>query len=100
MSSCWALMPVWLHIDSLFLAQHLQQMRELAEGYEGSIRKACCSMPMDRTAIMEAIGDEVEAVDASLSVLMVSGYSSAVLHQPAACGSKVSKLGFECELCG
>ena len=54
---------------------------ERAKGYEGSIRKAACSVPIDKTAIMEAISDEVEAVDASISVLLTSGDSKAVLRK-------------------
>uniref|UniRef100_A0A7S2JKB7 Uncharacterized protein n=1 Tax=Zooxanthella nutricula TaxID=1333877 RepID=A0A7S2JKB7_9DINO len=72
-------------IDRLRLAQSRWEARKLKLGYSG-VTDAAASVQADKDRIMEDIGDNVAAVDASINVLIASGMSTSCLRANAALG--------------
>ncbi|CAE7551065.1 unnamed protein product [Symbiodinium natans] len=82
----------YLEVDRLNDIAARREAEQLGAGYQGSIVHATCSRQADSEEIRREIGDNVDAVDYAIKVLLAAGMSSPTLRHVALKGINIDQV--------
>eukprot|EP00931_Biecheleriopsis_adriatica_P068603 TRINITY_DN42533_c0_g1_i1.p1 TRINITY_DN42533_c0_g1~~TRINITY_DN42533_c0_g1_i1.p1 ORF type:complete len:457 (+),score=75.51 TRINITY_DN42533_c0_g1_i1:31-1401(+) len=94
----WCCMAVYFIVaeaDRIRIATTRKTIAQLRDGYSGSIQHAECSVATDEANIRSEIGNDIQAVDHSIQVLISAGMSSQALRTAEEAGVNVKNIGIQ-----
>ena len=87
-------LPVLMEIDRINEVFTAFEAQQLQRHYQGSIRFAKCSQAADAANISREIGEQTDAVDFAIQVLLKAGMSSPALREIAQAGVDVEQAAY------